>query len=34
MQAVYYTSVDELTIGFLEMLKKQFSNAKVDIVIR
>jgi len=34
MQAVYYTSVDELTINFLDMLKKQFANAKVELVIR
>ena len=34
MQAVYHTNVNELTVSFLEMLKKQFSNAKVDIVIR
>ena len=34
MQAVYHTNVNELSLSFLEMLKKQFSNAKVDIVIR
>ncbi len=34
MQAVYHTNTDELTIEFLEMLKKQFVNAKVDIFIR
>jgi hypothetical protein len=34
MQAVYYTNVDELTVGFIEMLKKQFANAKVELVIR
>jgi len=34
MQAIYHTSLDELTIGFIENIKKQFRNAKVDIVIR
>jgi len=34
MQAVYYANVDELTVGFIEMLKKQFANAKVELVIR
>jgi hypothetical protein len=34
MQAVYYTNLDELTVSFLDMLKKQFSNAKVELVIR
>ncbi len=34
MQAVYHTSIDELTISFIENIKKQFQNAKVDIVIR
>jgi len=34
MQAVYHTSTNELTMDFLEMLKKQFANAKVDIIIR
>ncbi len=34
MQAIYHTSVDELTLAFLENLKKQFKNSKVDIVIK
>jgi hypothetical protein len=34
MEAIYHTSVNELSIDFLEMLKKQFANAKVDIVVR
>jgi hypothetical protein len=34
MQAIYHTDVNELNIDFLNMLKKQFSNAKVDIVIK
>lgn len=33
MQAVYHTSVEELGVEFLDMLKKQFANAKVDIVV-
>ncbi|HRF56465.1 MAG TPA: hypothetical protein PLV58_03620 [Campylobacterales bacterium] len=33
MQAVYHTSVAELGVEFLDMLKKQFANAKVDIVV-
>lgn len=34
MQAIYHTSLDELTLSFLENIKKQFNHAKVDIVIR
>jgi len=34
MQAIYHTSVDELTMPFIENIKKQFQNAKVDIVIK
>ncbi len=34
MQAVFHTDLNELTFSFLENLKKQFRNAKVDIVIR
>ena len=34
MQAIYHTNTEELTIEFLEMIKKQFANAKIDIVIR
>ena len=34
MQAIYHTSLDELTISFIENLKKQFHNSKVDIVIK
>lgn len=34
MQAIYHTSVDELSVAFIESLKKQFRNAKVDIVIK
>ncbi len=34
MQAVFHADLDELTVGFLENLKKQFHNAKVDIIIR
>jgi hypothetical protein len=34
MQAIYHTSLDELTLSFLENIKKQFHHAKVDIVIR
>ena len=34
MEAIYHTNINELSIDFIEMLKKQFSNAKVDIVIR
>jgi hypothetical protein len=34
MQAIYHTSIDELTITFIENLKKQFANSKVDIVIK
>jgi len=34
MQAIYHTDINELNIDFLNMLKKQFLNAKVDIVIK
>ena len=34
MQAIYHTDVNELNIDFLNMLKNQFLNAKVDIVIK
>lgn len=34
MRAVYHTNINELTNDFLENLKIQFKNAKVDIVIR
>ncbi len=34
MEAFYHTNINELSLDFIEMLKKQFVNAKVDIVIR
>ena len=34
MEAIYHTNINEISIDFIEMLKKQFVNAKVDIVIR
>jgi Leucine-rich repeat (LRR) protein len=34
MQAIYHTSMEELTFSFIENIKKQFQNAKVDIVIK
>lgn len=34
MQAIYHTSLDELTSSFIQSLKDQFKNSKVDIVIR
>ncbi|MFP4486998.1 MAG: hypothetical protein ACLFOC_08545 [Campylobacterales bacterium] len=34
MQAIYHASLDEITMSFIENLKKQFHNSKVDIVIR
>lgn len=33
MRAVYHTNIDELTSEFLDSLKMQFKNAKVDIVV-
>lgn len=33
MQAIYHSTIEELDIQFLNMLKKQFLGAKVDIVI-
>ena len=34
MQAVYHTNVDELTVSFLEYLKKQFKHSSVEILIK
>jgi hypothetical protein len=34
MQAIFHTNMDELNIHFLEMIKKQFAHAKVEIIIR
>ena len=34
MQAIYHTTTNELTVGFIEYLKKQFQNYSVDIVIK
>lgn len=34
MQAIYYAQMNELTFSFIENLKKQFQNSKVEIVIK
>jgi len=34
MQAIYHTNINELTVSFIDHLKKQFKNSSVDIVIR
>jgi hypothetical protein len=34
MQAIYHTNLDELTVSFIENLKKQFKNSSIDIVIK
>ena len=34
MQAIYHTNINELTVSFIDHLKKQFQNASVDIVIK
>ncbi len=34
MQVIYHTRINELTDSFIENLKKQFHNAKVDIFIK
>jgi hypothetical protein len=34
MHAIFHTNMDELNIHFLEMIKKQFAHAKVEIIIR
>ena len=34
MQAIYHTTADELSMAFLENLKKQFPYSKVDIFIK
>jgi len=33
MQAIYHTTTNELTVSFIEYLKKQFKNYSVDIII-
>jgi len=33
MQAIYHTTTNELTVSFIEYLKKQFENYSVDIII-
>jgi len=33
MQAIYHTTTNELTVSFIDYLKKQFQNHSVDIVI-
>lgn len=34
MQAIYHTNLNEITLSFIENLKRQFHNSKVDIVIK
>lgn len=34
MQAIYHATLDELTVTFIEQLKQQFKNSKVDIIIK
>ena len=34
MQAIYHTNINELTVSFIDHLKKQFKNSSVDIVIK
>ena len=34
MQAIYHTTMDEISVAFIKNLKKQFANSKVDIVIK
>ena len=34
MQAIYHTNINELTVSFINHLKKQFKNSSVDIVIK
>ncbi len=34
MQAIYHTTTEELNVNFIEYLKKQFKNYKVDIIIK
>ncbi|RLA05992.1 MAG: hypothetical protein DRQ51_10720 [Gammaproteobacteria bacterium] len=33
MQAIYHANLNEITFSFFEKIKKQYSDAKVDIVI-
>ena len=34
MQAIYHTTIDELSVSFIKNLKKQFANSKVDIIVK
>jgi len=34
MQVIYHTNINELTVSFINHLKKQFKNSSVDIVIK
>ena len=34
MQAIYHANINELTVSFIDHLKKQFKNSSVDIVIK
>ncbi len=34
MQAIYHVSLNEIDLNFINSIKKQFQNAKVDIVIK
>lgn len=34
MQAIYHTTMDELSVSFIKNLKKQFANSKVDIIVK
>ncbi len=34
MQAIYHTTIDELSTAFIEHLKQQFKSSKVDIIIK
>jgi GTP cyclohydrolase FolE2 len=34
VQAIYYTTTEELTVSFLENIKKQFKNHSIEIIIK
>lgn len=34
MQAIYHANINELTVSFIDHLKKQFQNSSIDIVIK
>ena len=34
MHAIYHLNIDELTVEFIDILKKQFKDADIDLVVK